>query len=67
MAALSEDKAIGLLGVEKIAGTDAQRQKLFLRLGELVELNGEQWVRDNKEQLIREWETIIQQGYLKRH
>lgn len=67
MAAISEDKAIGLLGVEKIAGTAAQRQKLSLRLGELVELNGEQWVRDNKEQLIREWEYIIQQGYLKRH
>ena len=64
MAAISESKAIELLGNAQIPGTSEQRQKLFIRIGELVQLNGEQWVRDNCELLLREWELIIRQGYL---
>ena len=64
MAAISESKAMELLGNAQIPGTAEQRQKLFIRIGELVKMNGEQWIRDNREQLLQEWELIIGHGYL---
>jgi hypothetical protein len=64
MAAISEKKAIELLGNEPIPGTAEQRQKLYIRIGELVVLNGEVWVHQNRDDLLQEWEIIIRQGYL---
>ena len=64
MAAISEKKAIELLGKEQVPGTAEQLQKLYIRIGELVALNGELWVRQNRDDLLQEWEIIIRQGYL---
>jgi len=64
MAAISENKAIELLGNATVPGTAEQRQKLYIRIGELVALNGEVWVHQNRDDLLQEWEIIIRQGYL---
>ena len=67
MVTISEKKAIELLGNASIAGSAEQRVKLFTRIGELVAINGEQWVRENRDRLLREWETIVKRGYLDKH
>jgi hypothetical protein len=56
---ISEKKALKLLDVEQVPGSAEQRKKLFTRIDELTELNGEAWVRRNREQLLREWEYVV--------
>jgi hypothetical protein len=56
---ISEEIALKLLGVKQVPGSAEQRKKLYTRIGELVELNGEAWVRENREQLLQEWECMV--------
>ena len=56
---ISEQKVLTLLDVKRLSGSIEQRRKLIARIGELVELNGEAWVRRNSENLLREWEAIL--------
>ena len=55
----SEQKVLTLLNLKQLPGSLEQRRKLIVRIGELVELNGETWVRQNSENLLREWEAIL--------
>ncbi len=48
-----------LLGQKHISGTPQELEVLCTRIGDLVRLNGEKWVRANRERLLREWETIV--------
>ena len=48
-----------LLDQEHISGSPQEREVLCTRIGDLVRLNGENWVRANRERLLREWETIV--------
>ena len=56
---IAEKKALELLEEEQIPGSAAQREKLYIRIDELVKSNGEAWVRQNRAQLLREWEYIV--------
>ncbi len=49
-----------LLDQENINGSPQELEVLCTRIGDLVRLNGEAWVRANRERLLREWETIVQ-------
>ncbi len=49
-----------LLDQENISGSLQELEVLCTRIGDLVRLNGEAWVRANRERLLREWETIVQ-------
>ncbi len=49
-----------LLDQENISGSLKELEVLCTRIGDLVRLNGEAWVRANRERLLREWETIVQ-------
>ncbi len=37
---------------------------LCIRIGELVELNGEDWVKESRQRLLDEWEYIVNQGII---
>ena len=38
---------------------------LCIRIGELVELNGEEWVKASRQTLLDEWEYIVNQGIIR--
>ena len=53
------EKMRTLLGRERIDGSPAELEVLGTRLDDLVRMNGEDWVRANRERLLREWDTIL--------
>ena len=55
MGQLSQKKLFDLLGTRGIPGTPEELKLLAVRIRELVELNGEQWVRKNSQRLLSEW------------
>ena len=61
MAELSLEKVSDLLATQEIPGSDNELRILCVRIRELVEMNGEDWVRQNREMLIEQWEYIVQQ------
>jgi len=64
MADLSLEKVFSLLGTQYIKGSDKELKMLCLRIGELVELNGEDWVKESRQSLLDEWEYIVTQGII---
>ena len=64
MADLSLEKVFSLLGTQHINGSDKELKMLCLRIGELVELNGEDWVKESRQSLLDEWEYIVTQGII---
>ena len=63
-ADLSLEKVFSLLGAQHIKGSDKELKMLCLRIGELVELNGEDWVKESRQSLLDEWEYIVAQGII---
>ena len=61
MIELSLDTVFNLLGTRDISGSEKELEKLCIRVGELVALNGDQWVKDNRQNLLDEWECIVRQ------
>ena len=61
MTALSLEKLYDLLGTREIPGSEKGLQVLCLRIGELVELNGENWIKENRQRLLQQWEYIRRQ------
>ena len=59
MEALTPDKLADLLGTKEIPGTGKERAVLCIRIGELLALNGEQWVRQNQKRLLDEWSVVV--------
>jgi hypothetical protein len=53
------DKVRELLGIAQIPGTAGQITALCIRIRELSELNGEDWVRRNSRKLLDEWQSIL--------
>lgn len=60
MGALSLEKVGELLGTTDLAGNARERQVLALRIAELVELNGEEWVRENRRMLLDQWRRVVE-------
>ena len=59
MAGLSLGKVNELLGTQKLPGSDKELKILRTRIRELVDMNGEDWVRQNRKKLVDEWEHIV--------
>ena len=53
-----------LLGTQNIPGSPKELEILSIRISELVELNGEEWIRENRQKLIDEWYYIVRQGII---
>jgi hypothetical protein len=64
MKELSLEKVFDLLGKSEISGSDKELEKLCIRIRELVESNGEDWVKENRQKLVFEWEYIVRQGII---
>ena len=65
MNELSLEKVFELLDTDDIPGSGKELAKLCIRIRELVEANGEDWVKQNRQNLLKEWEYIVQQGIIK--
>jgi hypothetical protein len=61
MAELFLEKVSDLLGTQDLPGSETEVNILCVRIRELVEMNGEDWVRQNRKKLLDEWRYIIQQ------
>jgi len=59
MAEVSLEKVCDLLGRQHIPGSEKEQKMLCTRIRELVEMNGEQWVRQNRKKLLDEWDFIV--------
>ena len=66
MTELSLEKVRDLLGQCDIPGSVNELEKFRTRINELVKLNGEEWVRDNRQKLLSEWEYIVREGIIKK-
>ena len=64
MTALSLEKLYAHLGTRAIPGSEKELRALCIRIGELIELNGEKWVRENRQQLLEQWAYIVKQGII---
>ena len=64
MKTLSLDTVFKLLGTQNIPGSPKELEILCIRVSELVELNGEAWIRENRQKLIDEWYYIVRQGII---
>ena len=64
MKELSLGKVFDLLGTSEIPGSDRELEKLCIRIRELAESNGEDWIRKDRQKLYSEWVYIVQQGII---
>jgi hypothetical protein len=64
MNELSLEKVFDLLAKSEIPGSEKELKKLCIRIRELVESNGEDWVRENRLKLLMEWEYIVREGII---
>ena len=61
MAELSLEKVSDLLGTQEIPGSEHELKLLCIRIRELLEMNGEDWVLQNREKLLEQWEYVVKQ------
>ena len=61
MTELSLEKVSELLGAQDLPGSENELKILCVRIRELVEMNGDDWVRQNCEKLLDEWRYIVRQ------
>jgi hypothetical protein len=48
------------LGTAEIPGNERELDVLCTRLGELLELNGEGWILENRRMLIDQWQRVVE-------
>ncbi len=64
MEKMTLDELYRMLGTHHISGTRHELSVLRVRLGELVRLNGEEWVRENSARLLSQWSRVLELGVL---
>lgn len=64
MKPLTLEIVFKLLGTQNIPGSPKELEILCIRITELVQLNGQNWIRENRQKLIDEWYYIIRQGII---
>ena len=64
MSELSLEKVSDLLGKKEIPGSENELKILCVRIRELVEMNGEDWVRQNSQKLLEEWDYIVRKNII---
>ena len=65
MSALSLEKARELLGTAEIPGSVKELEVLSVRMGELLELNGEEWIHENRHMLLEQWRCVVGLGTIR--
>ena len=65
MGALSPEKICELLGTAEIPGNDKELEILRIRMGELLELNGEEWIREHRRMLLQQWRQVVATGTIR--
>ncbi len=65
MEKLTLDELYRLLGTRDISGTRDELSVLRIRIGELRQLNGEDWVFTNRSKLLTQWSRVIELGVLR--
>ena len=61
MAELSLEQMYNLFGTNKIAGSEKELEILRIRIGDLLEANGEDWILQNRHKLLSEWHYIVRE------
>ena len=64
MKALNLKKVYTLLGTRDIPGSEKELKILCTRITELVQLNGEEWVEENRQKLFDEWLYIVRRAII---
>jgi hypothetical protein len=64
MKTLNLEKVYTLLDTRKIPGSEKELEILCTRVTELVRLNGEKWVEENRQKLLDEWTYIVRQAII---
>ena len=64
MKTLNLKKVYTLLGTRNIPGSEKELKILCNRITELVQLNGERWVVENRQKLLDEWIYIVHQAII---
>ena len=64
MKPLTLETVFKLLGTQNIPGSPEELDILCIRVSELVEINGADWIKENRQKLIDEWYYIIRQGII---
>jgi len=64
MKPLPLETVFKLLGTQNIPGSPQELKILCIRISELVELNGPEWIHKNRQKLIDEWYYILRQGII---
>jgi hypothetical protein len=59
MGALSLEKVCELLGTSEIPGNAKELAVLSIRMGELLELNGADWIREHRQMLLEQWRWVV--------
>jgi hypothetical protein len=65
MAELSLKRVCDLLGTNNIAGSEKELEILCIRIGELLEANGKDWILHNRHKLLSEWNYIVRKQIMK--
>ena len=65
MKLLSLQVVFKLLGTQNIPGSPQELEILCIRISELAALNGEQWIRENRQKLIDEGYYSVRQGIIR--
>jgi hypothetical protein len=60
MGLLSLEKVCELLGTSAIPGNEREHRVLLVRMEELLELNGEDWIRENRRMLLDQWQRVVE-------
>ncbi len=60
MPKLSFEAASELLGTHAIPGNEREIAALCTRLGELLDLNGEDWIRSHRAMLLAQWRRVVE-------
>lgn len=64
MKTLSLEKIYTLLGTRDIPGSEKELKILCIRISELMQLNGENWITENRQKLLDEWGYIVDQAII---
>ena len=64
MKTLDREHIYALLGTRDIPGSEKELKMLYIRITELVQWNGENWVEENRQKLLDEWAYIVRQAII---
>lgn len=60
MSALSLKEVCELLGTTDLPGNERELGVLRIRMAELLDLNGDGWIRENRGMLLEQWHRVVE-------